>query len=49
MTQPELTPEEEALLGSGGLRGYTPTRGVDEPEEAPRGPAGPSRSASSED
>ncbi|GLY47599.1 hypothetical protein [Lentzea sp. NBRC 102530] len=42
MTYPELTPEEMAFLASGN-RGYQPGKDVAEPEEAPRGPAGPSR------
>ncbi|MFE5406365.1 hypothetical protein ACFQ9Z_34545 [Streptomyces sp. NPDC056580] len=40
--EPELTPEEAALLQEAAERGYTPKRTVAEPDEAPGGPAGTS-------
>ncbi|MEV8388825.1 MULTISPECIES: hypothetical protein [unclassified Streptomyces] len=43
MTQePELSPEEVALLQEEEVRGYTPKAAVAEPDEAPGGPAGTS-------
>jgi hypothetical protein len=40
--EPELSPEEVALLQEAAGRGYTPKVAVDEPDEAPGGPAGTS-------
>ena len=40
--EPELSPEELALLQEVAERGYTPKRTVAEPDEAPGGPAGTS-------
>ncbi|MER5737637.1 MULTISPECIES: hypothetical protein [unclassified Streptomyces] len=40
--EPELSPEEAALLQESTERGYTPKRTVAEPDEAPGGPAGTS-------
>ncbi|MCL6288686.1 MULTISPECIES: hypothetical protein [Streptomyces] len=40
--EPELSPEEAALLEADEGRGYTPKREVAEPDEAPGGPAGTS-------
>jgi hypothetical protein len=39
---PELSPEEAALLQKATERGYTPKRKIAEPDEAPGGPAGTS-------
>ncbi|MEV5830935.1 hypothetical protein AB0L25_35755 [Spirillospora sp. NPDC052242] len=41
--EPELSPEEAALLEQAAERGYTPKRQVAEPDEAPGGPAGTSQ------
>ncbi|MFI2315405.1 MULTISPECIES: hypothetical protein [Streptomyces] len=41
--EPELSPEEAALLQEAEGRGYTPKREVAEPDEAPAGPAGTSQ------
>ncbi|MET9674651.1 hypothetical protein ABZY68_16370 [Streptomyces sp. NPDC006482] len=40
--EPELSPEEAALLQESAQRGYTPKRTVAEPDEVPDGPAGTS-------
>ncbi|SNR57867.1 hypothetical protein [Actinomadura mexicana] len=40
---PDLSPEEAALLEKITERGYTPKRKVTEPDEAPGGPAGTSQ------
>ncbi|MEV6248868.1 hypothetical protein AB0M38_22075 [Streptomyces sp. NPDC051742] len=40
--EPELSPEEAALLQEATERGYTPKRTVTEPDEAPGGKAGTS-------
>ncbi|MFJ8538329.1 hypothetical protein [Streptomyces sp. NPDC093591] len=40
--EPELAPEEAALLQEAAERGYTPKHKVAEPDEAPGGPAGTS-------
>ncbi|MEV6476047.1 hypothetical protein [Streptomyces sp. NPDC051657] len=40
--EPELSPEEAALLEEAADRGYTPKRKLPEPDEAPGGPAGTS-------
>ncbi|MGW7456857.1 hypothetical protein [Streptomyces sp. NPDC054797] len=40
--EPELSPEEVALLQEAVERGYTPKATVAEPDKAPGGPAGTS-------